>query len=272
MQKESQKEERQKNITSSSENGDEPKIILAICTLGYQKKTVDCLLSIMYDRLFEGWVIPECCLLPTTRNIAVREAYEQCPDFTHIMFLDDDMNNFASAHVQLLWKADKDIIQALVCCRKPPYTMVHFTDMPDKEVVEIINSRKNLVQPTSNTGMAFTLIKRKVFDDTREETPDGAVWFTMDRDPREGFDEEIDEFVGGQASVREAIAFGQNSHIGSVPVGEDVNFCRRAKKMGYECFTHLGVHVGHIGTNTYDWRYAVAHEYAPAEPETSIIT
>ena len=265
------------------ENGDEQaepvRIVLGICTLQYEKKTVDCLMQMMFDRIFSGWAIPEAGLMPTVRNRIVQGAYEGCPDFTHIMFIDDDMDCINSAMVLALLQEDKDIIQGLCCARNPPFQLIHFTDETNKVVLERIKRRE--VIESTNTGMAFTLVKRQVFDDMAEDTPTGKVWFTMDRGQRDGWEAEIEDFIEEAQKdweddsknkgiiVREAISFGQNAHIGARPTGEDVDFCRRAKQLGYQCFTHLGVHVGHIGRTTFDWPYAFASEYgeAPVEDE-----
>ncbi len=288
MQNELPDEENRKSTTKPSESGSlphvagEPKVILAICTLQYEKKTVDCLLSVMTDRIFDGWVIPECCLLPQNRNKAIAAAYRENEDFTHIMFIDDDMNSFTSQHVAHLWKADKPIIQGLTVARKPPYTMIHFQDeFSDAEMTEKIKAGE--LCPSKYVGMAFTLIKREVLDATREETPDGPVWFTTDRDPREGWDGEVARFIKDvdrdgldrEIVLRDAIELGRYAHIGSCLSGEDVNFCRRAKNVGFDCWTHLGVHIGHIGSHTFDWRHALAHEYGSVEDEEatpSIVT
>jgi len=67
--------------------------------------------------------------------------------------------------------------------------------------------------------MAFTLIKREVLDMTRQ---DYDIWFTMDREPRLTFKDEWEEkerelikFEDRTAALREAVEFGQDSHLNS---------------------------------------------------------
>ena len=75
-------------------------------------------------------------MLPQGRNKAVEKAYEFCPEFTHLVFIDDDMCNFGPDHIVALVNADKDMISALVVCRHPRYEIVaDFVDGNDANTV-----------------------------------------------------------------------------------------------------------------------------------------
>lgn len=180
-------------------------------------------------------------LLPHARNLCVEGAYQRDPDFTHILFIDDDTSNFNEEGIVKLIEADKDIIGGVTVMRKPPFKIT--SPIQDLSILET-----NGLEEVPFIGMAFTLIKRSVLDKMREETPTGPVWFTLDRLPREGFYEEVKEYKG---SITEAIAFGQNSHIGAPLLGEDVNFCRKARLLGFKCWVHGGVRLNHVGNKEY---------------------
>lgn len=233
------------------------KPILAVCSMHWQHNTVFDLLQVVKSNFFAGYILNSGTLLPQARNKAVETAYKECPDFTHLIFLDDDMCNFNVSFFDELVKADKDIISALVVARKPPYKAVISLALSIEEILKLIKNYQVVESPT--VGMAFTCIKREVLDTMQEETPDGPIWFTTDRLARDGFDEEVDNFVKEpfgdiKAQLRRAILFGQMSHLGSRLLGEDIAFCRKAAMLGFKSFVHCGIVVGHIGEKSFTIR------------------
>ena len=239
------------------------KPVLAICSLQYDPGCVWSLIELIKTNFFVGHVQVTTTLLPGARNTAIQQALLNNPDFTHLLFIDDDMVDFTIDHVEELVKADKDIISALVTMRKPPYTIPielegeNSFDM--KNILSFIKEERIL--PALHTGMAFTLIKRNVIDKLAEDTPKGQVWFTMDREPRDTFHKEMMQFAHDLKNkivdgisldvytvISDAVAFGMSAHIGSDLLGEDIAFCKRAKKFGFQPFVHCGVIVGHMGS------------------------
>ncbi len=246
------------------------KIVLGICTLQYEKRMIDSLLDLIHKGDFAGWCIPDSCLLPQSRNKCIEGAYKNVPDFTHMLFIDDDMTNFGAHHVSKLLENDVDICSALVTLRKKPYNMVmNFLDGNEpKDIMKSVNSQA--VKESLFCGMAFTLIKRKVLDalgeditvvaDDTNEPVAKTIWFDTDRSARDTFESEVKDFIrengSGDADViRQAVLMGQNSHRGTTLVGEDIAFCRKARMQGFKIFVDCGCPVGHIGQNTYDFRY-----------------
>lgn len=244
-----------------------------------QPEFLDFLLELMPFNLFRAFISTHICLLPQARNCVIQGAYEKCDDFTHILFIDDDMSNFGPFHLLKLLEADKPIVTAMTCMRLPPYSITaKFTEEELKEKKINRYVRNEEVRPVGHVGMAFTLIKREVLDATREETETDPVWFTNDRWPRPGFSEEIEEFIKDKLRInmgcvitkdnvpnwlKEAIAFGQTSHIGSRATGEDVAFCLKAEALGFQSYCHCGVSVGHIGTRIVDVGTNIEHNNPP---------
>ncbi len=246
------------------------KIVAGICTLGQPEDDfIDCVVSLVQSSLLYKFCKMTGTLLPFCRNAVIEQVYVRDPDFTHLFFIDDDMHNFNDESLQKLIDADKDVISAFMLKRKPPYQVVHSFK---GNTTEQIQEQYALAQPVKvdKMGMAFTLIKREVLDAIREETDRGPLWFTTDREPRQGFTHEVESFIQStiekiESTEKEinlkdilyrAIFMGQMSHIGTTITGEDVAFCCKANKLGFETWVHCGVPIGHIGKMSYDMRTA----------------
>lgn len=251
-------------------NFSEAKIVLGMPALtGFRPLTVESLLECCAHGVFKGRAVSYGCLLPQARNKIIARTFENCPDFTHLMFIDDDMCNFTPDSIGKLWSNNLDICSGLVTLRRPPFKLVHqFSDLNQQQILEMIQQRK--VVQSKFTGFAFCLIKREVFEATREETTDGPVWFTSDRRDRWTFEEEVEEFIkekeiileaeyhrGGidLEHLRDAIRFGQNSTRGTALVGEDITFQERIWKAGFKTFVDCSVPVGHVGEFSVDFRH-----------------
>lgn len=241
-----------------------PKIVLCLPTLGQYKKEniLSLITSVTPQNPFVGFVIVETSLLPFSRNYCLRAAFDKHPDLTHIMFIDDDMLHFNSWHIIKLFQDDKDVVSAIMTFRSPPYSVV--SDFDKSIDVTKACEDKELVQ-AKHTGLAFTLIKREVLEAIKEETPNGSIWFTMDREPRNNFEDEKNEYIKEQVNqlspnqymddfknkigelFENAIAFGQTSYIGSDVIGEDIAFCSKVQKCGFEIWVDCGVIVSHLG-------------------------
>ena len=249
------------------------KLALAVTTLNYQKKCVDSLLSLAQANIFSAYCIPDCCLLPISRNIAVQLAYDNCPDFTHLIFIDDDMCDFEAQHVMKLVDDTKiipgcDVVSALVTHRNPPYRMVaQFTGLDNGVILESIEERR--VLESTHVGLAFTVIKREVLDAIKEETEGNPVWFTLDRQPRINYEMELVDFVNDlikrpiseKDKLLKAAAFGEQSCRGTEIVGEDIGFCKLIHKLGLRTWVDCGVVVPHLGLVGFDFRHALQEAY-----------
>lgn len=234
------------------------KIVAGICCCRTQPQTVSALIQLAQARVIDGWVVGSIGLLPFVRNNVIKQAYVNEPEFTHLLFIDDDMSDFTYEHVEALLEADKDIISGLISSRLPPYRLIScLNDLSKETIMEYIKTNK--VKEEDHVGMAFTLIKRKVLDGMCQPCD---IWFTMDRRHRNNFLDETKTFLEKLAEspkpeierYREAVGWGMTSILGSELIGEDVEFCRRARAFGFKSYTHCGVIVGHIGTQPYTVR------------------
>lgn len=248
------------------------RIALAVTTLKYEKKCVDGLLQLANADIFSAFCVPDIALLPIARNNAIQMIYTNLPDFTHVLFIDDDMCGFQTAHVLKLIQDTIELnchmVSALVTQRNPPYRMVaQFTGLNEKEVYTAIKEQK--VLESTHLGMAFTLITREVLDATREETDGNPIWFTLDRWPRFNYEAELADRITNtvkriehdQITIKRALysmaSFGEQAHRGSELIGEDIEFCKRVQKLGFKTWVDCGVVVGHLGLVPFDFRHAL---------------
>src|SRR3990172_6973068 len=208
------------------DNGKNIDIVLAVCSIHMASECMDALIKLLMTNSIGAYITTRISLLPQARNEMVRKAYEYNPKFTHLLFIDDDMSNYSLDHVIKLIEADKPVISAFVTMRMPPYRLANsFHGDSSEDIIKYIQEEQ--IKETKHVGMAFTLIKREVLENVVEETPDGPVWFTTDRDEREDFDKELnkklDEIYNKLKNkndiynvLNEAVIFGQQAHIGSM--------------------------------------------------------
>lgn len=272
----------------------EPEIVAAVCTLQYEKRCVDHLMQLAaYPKIIKGWCIPDTCLIVQSRNAAIQVAYEKHPDFTHILFIDDDMTDFTIHHVARLVQLDRSIISPLVTNRKAPYRLLGRVKENDEQLRQCISRRQ--VVKSDGVAMAFTLIKREVLDAIHEETDDGPVWFTMDRSPRKDYAEEKKEFLRQARSefniinstdpevlensfrtlLEQAFLMGENAHKGSAFIGEDYAFCETAKELGFQSWIDCGSTVGHLGQHSVQYQMVFkqrARELAAEQEKLRIVS
>jgi hypothetical protein len=251
------------------------RIVAGVCSLeSFKRQFVESLVETICDGVLDNWCSISGTLLPFTRNLIIRKVYVHTPDFTHIMFIDDDMYGFSGEHIRRLAEADKDIISGLMVYRSKPHKIVSSFINGEENLREDI--KQGNLREAHFTGAAFTLIKREVFDQTLEETPQGPIWFTTDRMPRESFEVECEEFIKEKVKccneysldsenyrvedfdkdvksiLQDAIVFGQQSHIGSIMLGEDIAFCKKARQLGFNVWVDCGCVVNHLGERGYN--------------------
>ncbi|MHC1696448.1 MAG: glycosyltransferase family 2 protein [Eubacteriales bacterium] len=150
-------------------------------------------------------------LVYVAREQIVRYALDN--KFTHVFFLDSDMVPPRDIIPQLL-AHDKDIVSGAAYMRKPPYKPCFYEKLSLGEGNEIqcepmLEYPHGLVK-VEGVGMACALIRTKVF-----------------------------------TSIYEA---GYPCFFPVPGYGEDLGFCLRARKCGYDLFVDTTLQVGHIGS------------------------
>lgn len=231
---------------------------------------------LLFSGMFASFSMCTGSSLPLARNTVMNAIYENHPDFTHVLFIDGDIKGVTTELVNALVDADKDIIGPLCTARAAPFNLLTCfldsegkpTPTPPADFKQLIESKTAVEVNSVATGCC--LIKRKVFDQLGEKTPDGGVWFTFDRHPRESFGGEaeakLQECYSAQVddpiknAFMEGVRFGLTAHIGTSLPSEDNEFCWKARREGFKVWCHLGYEVLHIGdcaygmTDHFGWR------------------
>ena len=231
------------------------------------------LMQLAASGVADYYALVQGTLLPFARNEAVRGIYRDAgPDWTHLWFLDQDMANMTPSVLMRLVSHDVDIVSPLTTRRQPPFAPAGCPKVSNNSVVfmdELAKPEPGLVECIS-VGCGGMLIKREVLDALRETTPDGDVWFMMDREMNrdaivgridtlvhETLDAEVGDGEGAaEAAMAKALgnAFneGAQAYRDGRPLGEDVSFCRRAIEAGFKCYVDCGVLADHIGDYPYN--------------------
>lgn len=156
-------------------------------------------------------IVKETSLVHQSREEIAREVIQT--DCTHLLFIDSDMV-FEPEDIEKLLKRDKDIIGA-------PY---NYRFLPPKLTVKIQDEQGNKVLKEMPDGTiecyavctGFMLIKTEVFRNIPHP------WFFFEQDKK-----------------------------GKLICGEDVWFCRQARKAGYKIYFDPTTNVKHIGNYLY---------------------
>lgn len=235
-------------------------IVINVVGYKFAKPFITAFTELNCSGLINSFFIVDSAMLPMGRNMGINATYEKTPDFTHILFIDDDMSDFTAEHLRLLINANKPIVSGIFTSRRPPYNITTFKKEPD-DLKELLAGDKLL--EVDITGMAFTLVQRQVLDDVKEEVINSSlpIWFTCDRVSRSTFSNEVANYINSIRNqfkekeiddddlkniITNAVIIGQTSHIGTCFIGEDVSFCYRAKLFGHKTYLHPKVRIGHL--------------------------
>jgi|PlaIllAssembly_1097288.scaffolds.fasta_scaffold00047_4 GT2 family glycosyltransferase len=142
------------------------------------------------------------------RNLIIKQALEH--ECTHIMFLDDDIEPPKDIIPRLL-EHDKDIVTGLYLMRNFPHQPIIFADTKDdgRCLHKFLQPGERGLVPIVNCGLGAALIKIEVFKTMPQP------WITLG-------EAEPDHWC------------------------DDISFFNRARKLGFELFCDLDVHVGHM--------------------------
>jgi len=178
-------------------------------------KTVVSLLQTVQKGVVEP-VLVEGSLVYDARDTIAQFAAQE--DYDYVLFIDSDMV-FTADDVKRLVAHDADIVSGLYVTRKGENQNVAYKEIitrrkfPKRDPKLIVDSRSTGYARVAACGFGFCLIKTSVIKDMLKR-----------------YKSLFEPFKG---------------------VGEDVAFCIRAQKCGYEIFTDFDVKLGHIGETVY---------------------
>lgn len=158
-------------------------------------------------------------LVHDARNKIVERALKE--DFTHLLFVDDDMN-FDKGGMQKLLDDDKDVVGGLYFRKVPPHHP-NCMEMRGKRLRFPMVLPKTKLFEVFAVGMGLTLIKSEVLKSMKDR------WFFYND-------------IHGQT------------------VGEDVYFCNKARNKGFTVWVDPTIPIQHIGDYGYDRQdYEIYH-------------
>jgi len=198
------------------------KTLIAVPTTGsIDYRAIGSLLRLDRASTDEIMLIPRMQIYQA-RNLAVKQAIEG--DYDYLVFIDDDMivpENFLN---QMMMES-RDIYCALSVDRKGENQIKVFKQVPyiDKTMTfryeHIPNEELGEgVVEIGATGMACTGIKRQVFKDVYER------------------------YLGACFEFRNEVVGSTKLHL-----SEDLDFCDKAKRLGYRIWVDTELITGHIG-------------------------
>lgn len=246
-------------------------IVLCVCAWDNIKPTTAFqLTNLVTSGLVKGVSYSTGALLPQTRNSAISETIKEKPNFTHILFVDTDMQGLYPEIFEAMIEADKDIIAPVFTKRIAPYPPCLRENDKFKLFKQLEKKQKDReIIEVEGLGFAFTLIKREVILKSVEKLENGALsWFDLEKEPRRNFYEEV-EVARKEILIKEwpvnfeieqmlmsvfddALNLGLNATVGSPSLGEDFSFCVRIRKLGFKCWLDTRFYIDHIGDMAYN--------------------
>lgn len=155
------------------------------------------------------------------RNVIFKEAYKL--KVPYLLFIDTDMM-WLPEHIDKLVRFDKDVVGGLCTTRRRPQKPCVYENDG--------NGRARPITTVPDTpfrcwaiGTGFLLLRREVI---------ARVW---DLKARDGYP--FDPMPHGLPYAK--------ANIESAYLGEDISFCARLRKQGFEIWCHPDVRPGHVG-------------------------
>lgn len=207
---------------------------------------------------FASPLLRSCSLIHTARNRALSCAR---PDADYVVFVDDDMLPPVDALERLL-KHEAPIVSALTTGREhfPPTLSVRKYDRERDCFYELTGYPENtLIKGDLGVGTGFMVIRGDVIKAVREDYLEANDWLA-DYKPilkRMGVPgKKIEHERRRRSQMRKEsenppTLFDFDWTQSGCQLGEDMSFCRRAIRLGYEVAVDTSVQVGHLGDFPY---------------------
>ena len=177
-------------------------------------------------------------------------------EYTHLLFIDSDVEFEAEAGLRML-VADKDIICTPYRAKNPNLNEHTYTiKFPDPKVVPILPG--GLVEIDAGpTGLM--LIHRRVFEKIIKNRPDLKIKNRVNPGIKE--DEKSHSFYH---------LFFDFAFENGYTMGEDLSFCKLARKEGFKLYANIDSMTAHRGE--YAWTGKFGDSLKSIQPEGSLLT
>jgi len=210
-------------------------------------------------------------LITRARNYLVDEFLRS--DYTHMMFIDSDIN-FNAQDVIALLALDKDVIGGPYPKKSMNWSNIahaarNHKDLEPKELENLVGEYVfNVVKGTSQftvteplevmeIGTGYMMIKREVFDKMKEEYP--TIRYKPDHVGQSNFDGSryIHAYFDTVIDTKESIVGGGSDRY----LSEDYMFCQMWRKMGGQIYLCPWMKTQHIGTYAFTGNMPAVAQY-----------
>ena len=151
--------------------------------------------------------------------------------FDYFMWIDSDMQ-FPAYGVKRLIEADKDVVGGVYFRKDSPHDPLIFDQRDDGGFITKYEWPPDKLFQVKGMGTGFMLIKKKVLDAFTKEVVDECC-------------PECHHKIIGKA-----FDLGFNPVTGK-EMGEDLAFCKRVGKLGFEIWADPTIPLGHLGKKSY---------------------
>lgn len=195
-----------------------------------------------------SWETTKAVLIVVARNYFASKVLEG--DFTHLLFVDADVD-FSASVVQRMLQFDRPLVAAAYPQRTLNLRAFHAAsrrfDNPNVAMTASLSFPIELEEPrvtqddfhraiSAPTGLM--LIKREVLEKMRDAFPDLHC-------------DAADSFYGAEGLKKVLQCFEPLANAHGVKIGEDLSFCRRWRDLGGEIWITFDESIGHTGPYTF---------------------
>lgn len=168
-------------------------------------------------------------LIHAARNRAVATFLQS--DFTHLLFLDDDVLFHPQSLLRLVSWAKTGCEMAMALYRTKRDDIVEYRANPVLDKGAVVFGRDGYLTMLEHGPAGFFMISREVFETLIAAYPE---WYRYD-----DFGEKIPEL------------FYHPRHPDRGLLGEDYAFCELARKHGFQIYADHSIPLGHLGRKAY---------------------
>lgn len=206
-------------------------------------------------------------LISWVRNDMYAKLVKSGKPFTHILWIDDDMELKDDYLIKML-QHDKDVVGCVYTLRTdPPLPNLHLLNIHQTAGPKILDWKQKglLLEPngllsaksddfTVSTGTGLLLVKKEVMD----HVGDYYVNCSYEKKLWNLTDEQIDFARKRRMALREDVANAYWFQLlpglsGWGELGEDASFCVKAALCGHKVYIDTTIQPGHVGEYTYSY-------------------
>jgi len=246
--------------TPEQKNSDLPRIFLATpvhseCSIHYTQSLLKFQQDCLMKNILVSFSLLKSSLVTQGRNLCVNGFLEEGDKYTHLLFIDSDIE-FKTETIMKLIAADKDVIAAPYPLKAIDWDKIYkristknfdadtLSKMGFTWPIKIENSKEvsieNGIMEVTHAPTGCMLIKKQVFEKMIKAYPDLKI--------------EQPTIVNGEETTKPYYYnFFDTYHEPDTKryYGEDFGFCKRWTEIGGKCYIYVTDNITHIGEYCY---------------------